>query len=177
MNDFALQASYRLMSVPGEPLVNVRGDTVGEFREHLKEIQGLAELIQETGAALAPVTTTAQAVQTIQQAMPGSKPIHFLNGPQGNGGDNDREAELRGKGFIPDKWHSGPGQGGWWHPKVFDEAPSCQCGGAQNRSKLALKVGNSKSGKEYTGWFCANTFGQSAKAGCSAVFSGNFPEV
>lgn len=164
-------------------LANIYATDEDELGFALDALQAAAEHIRETRTALVGVTE-AQAVATVQQSFPGSQVVNddmfaFNNsGVRGTGGDNDLEARLRAKGFVPDKYHDGPGQGGWWYPKKFDQAPSCQCGGdKQNHGKLALKVGRKRDGDELTGWFCANTFNRGKSAGCAAVFSGQFPEV
>lgn len=184
MTAFGIQVSYR-HGPTGQDMTNVQGDDPDEIRFNLKGLDDdLVGEIIALGQRLR--SSDSQAVGAVKAAMPGAQVVENstsdrfpFSTPPNSGGDNDREAALRAKGFIPDKYHTGPGEGGWWHPKKFEQAPSCVCAGGDkpNQGKLALKVGRSKAGKEFTGWFCVNTFGRSQKAGCSAVFSGQFPEV
>jgi hypothetical protein len=176
---FAFQANYKV----GDSLFNVRGDDADEFKRNLVEAEGLAEQIAATGHALAGMpATTGQAVDNVRQEMGGGSIVGdgttFNLGPLGTGTNSQREDGLASKGFVPDKWHDGPDQGGWWHPSKFPEAPACQCSGPRpNHGKLVLKVGMSQNGKEYTAWACANTFGKGAKSGCPNSFNGPFPRL
>lgn len=177
---FAFQANYKI----GDNLINVRGDDDEEFKRNLESAEALAERIANTGVALGWVPPSGgQAVDTIRREM---APVSIVGdgqtfsfGQLGTGANSPREDALAAQGFVPDKWHDGPDQGGWWHPEKFAGAPPCQCQGQYkpNQGKLALKVGRSQNGKEYKAWFCVNTFNKGAKAGCASSFNGPFPEL
>lgn len=187
---FAFQANYKC-GPDGQDMVNVRADDGDEFRRNLEEVEALAHQIEDTGNALRDAArnmaasapqTEGQAVDTIRQNI--GSPVGVVGGgdvfsfsPLGQGANSPREDALAAKGFVPDKWHTAPDTGGWWHPTKFPQAPACQCQGQYkpNQGKLALKVGVSQNGKEYKAWFCANTFGKGAKSGCPSSFNGPFP--
>lgn len=180
-DSFAFQANFKV----GDLLFNVRGDDADEFRRNLEDAEALADQIAATYEAVrgsdTPPQTEGQAVDTIRQEMGPVSVVGnaetFSFGPLGTGANSPREEALAAKGFIPDKWHTGPDTGGWWHPTKFLQAPACQCQGQYrpNLGKLALKVGVSQNGKEYKAWFCGNTFGKGAKSGCPSSFNGPFP--
>lgn len=168
-----IQFSNRL----GDAILAVGGDDVQEFIANACELFGdeNLEAFEEVLAgfmpgASAPITT-AQAVATIQEGMPGSYPIHSFPNTIPPSNMDERQQGLHGKGFVADKY------GNWWHPRQYDQAPPCQCSSDKNRGKLALKVGTNKSGEEFTGWFCPNTFGRARSSGCQAIFNKNYPEL
>lgn len=181
MNEgFTYQANYKI----GDLLLNIRADDAEEFKRNLEEAEALGEQIMSTYRAFSeqPASTGA-AVDTIRREL---APVSVVGdgttfgfGQLGTGANSPREDALAAKGFVPDKWHSGPDEGGWWHPTKFAGAPACQCQGQYkpNQGKLALKVGRSQVGKEYKAWVCANTFNKGAKSGCPNNFNGPFPEL
>lgn len=177
---YAFQANFKL----GDDMVNVRGDDEHAFMANLDAVaDGVAEKIMSARSALygaQPVQSSAQAVANVQAGMPGSRVVAdgqiFAFGELGTGANSPREDQLAAKGFVPDKWHSAPDEGGFWHPQKFEEAPACQCTAPKpNHGKLALKAARSQQGKPYQGWFCVNSFNKGAKAGCASSFNGPFP--
>lgn len=162
----------------GDGILAIGGDNAEEFFTNAGKIFGEENmedfenaLLKYLPGAAGNATNTAEAVSMVQSAMPGSSVIHQLPRLPIPGDLSPRESELHGKGFLPDKYRN------WWHPNQFDQAPPCTCSPDKNRTKLALKVGKSKAGSEFTGWFCVNTFGARASNGCQAIFNKNYPEL
>jgi hypothetical protein len=158
----------------GDAILAIGGDVPEEFLANARAILGdeNAESFENALMDFMPgARSTAEAVATVQAGIPGSYPIHSFPNTSPPANMNSRQQELQDKGFIADKY------GNWWHPRQFDQAPTCQCSSDKNRGKLALKVGTSKSGEEFTGWFCPNTFGRARSQGCQAIFNKNYPEL
>lgn len=159
----------------GDAILAIGGDTVSEFFAHAAAILGEENLeaFEETLTRFIPGApqSTADAVAIIKDTFPASYPIHQFPNTAPPANMDERQQSLADKGFVADKY------GNWWHPKIFDQAPACQCSSEKNRGKLALKVGTSKAGEEFTGWFCANTFGRARSSGCQAIFNKDYPEL
>lgn len=152
----------------GDAILVIGGQSAEEFTANAVNLLGQAgEELVESLESFVPdgQAATAAAVATVQAVMPGSTEIFDFRGQPAQG--------QRGQqGYITDRW------GTYWHPRKFDQAPACQCQGSRNQGKLALKIGKARAtGKEFTAWFCANTFEGKAGDGCEAMFNNNYPSL
>lgn len=158
----------------GDAILAIGGDDPDEFFSHIGLVLGEEnrEAFEEALVDFMPgPKTTAEAVEIVQEGIAGSYPIHSFPNTAPPANMDERQRKLADKGFTADKY------GNWWHPRQWDQAPPCQCSSDKNRGKLALKVGTNKSGEEFTGWFCPNTFGRARSSGCQAIFNKNYPEL
>lgn len=161
----ASKVQWSARSADGQILV-VGGETSEEFFRNAVDVLGpdAAQELENSLGAFVP-DAAAAAVATVKDAMPGSVEIFAFKGTPAQG--------QRGQqGYITDRW------GTFWHPERFDQAPPCQCQGSRNQGKLALKIGKARAtGKEFTAWFCANTFEGKASDGCEPMFNNNYPSL
>jgi len=149
----------------GDAILVIGGQTADEFTANAVNLLGqVGEELVESLPAFVP-DGTAAAVATVQTSMPGSAEIFGFRGQPAQG-------QRGSQGYVTDKW------GAYWHPTKFDEAPACQCQGSRNQGKLALKIGTARATKkEFTGWFCANTFEAKSGDGCEAMFNNSYPNL
>lgn len=150
----------------GDAILVIGGENAEEFAQNAIGILGDEvgdELVESLTKFVPDGTATAAAV--IKETFPGATEMFGFGGSPAQG--------QRGQqGYVTDKW------GTFWHPRKFDQAPACQCQGSRNQGKLALKIGKARAtGKEFTAWFCANTYEAKVSDGCEPMFNNSYPSL